>query len=251
MTSTAKTGKSQKTKTAKSTKENKVNKEQEILNSIKEQSHTHGALSVMHSLLYKDGFRKTVSLLKLSVVLNIALAVIIVFLILTTGVKQVYFAVDSKGSITKVIPLDVATPGERAVSNFVGECISNVYTFNYKDYKKRLNDAYKGCFTPQGSNQFTVSLQRSGLIRKLLETDGNVSMVLGASPSEADIKHGEQDGVHAWQINIPVIVTREDLRAGREYSINYVAVVTVVRTEGIQYEKGIAITQFILEPVKS
>jgi hypothetical protein len=252
LTSTAKTvnQKPQATKAKSKAKPKGTDKEQEILDSLKNQSTTHGALSVMHSLLYKDGFRKTVSLLKLSVLLNIALAIIITVLMMTTGIKQVYFAVDAKGSITKIIPLDVATPGERAVSNFVGECISNVYTFNYKDYKKRLNDAYKGCFTPQGSNQFTVSLQRSGLIRKLLETDGNVSMVLGASPSEADIKHGEQDGVHAWQVNIPVIVTREDLRAGREYSINYVAVVTIVRTEGIQYEKGIAITQFILEPVK-
>mgnify|MGYP005986418141 CR=1 FL=1 len=248
MTSTPKAGKSQKGKTDK----NKLlDKEQEILDSLKKQSSTHGALSVMHSLLYKDGFRNTVILLRMSIYLNIILAAVILFLIMTTGVKQVYFTVDSRGSITKIIPLNVATPGERAVANFVGECISDTYTFNYKDYKKRLNAAFKKCFTSQGSEQFTISLQRSGLIQKLLETDGNVSMLLGASPSEADIKHGEQDGVHAWQVNIPVVVTREDLRAGREYSIKYVAVVTVVRTEGVQYESGIAITQFILEPVKN
>jgi hypothetical protein len=228
-----------------------VGVEQEIANALEKQGSVHGALSVLHSLLYKDGFRKTFALLKFSIVLNIMQAAVVVVLLMTTGVEQVYFSVDAKGRIIKLEPLNVATPGERAVANFVAECISDVYTFNYKDYRKRLNSAYKKCFSPQGSTQFTKSIQRSGLISKLLETDGNVSLVLSASPSEADIQHGEQDGVHAWQVNVPVVVTREDLRAGKEFSVNYVAVITVIRTEGVQFEKGIAITQLIFEPVRN
>ena len=108
---------------------------------------------------YRDGQRKMIVVLLVSMLANIVLAGILVYII-THPPAPKYFATSINGRITPLIPLDIPNQSDSSVLQWANVAATAAYSYNFVNYRTELVAA-SGFFTPEGWDQFLTALKQS------------------------------------------------------------------------------------------
>ncbi|MBE8233453.1 MAG: hypothetical protein HAW67_06915 [Endozoicomonadaceae bacterium] len=180
-------------------------------------------------------YRKiAISSLALSVILVICL-----FLLMTTKtIEKKYFTVDPQGRITAVTPFDKPKLSRAGLGDWAADCIRSSYTFTFADYKQSLNKNLQRCFTTDGIVAFKKELIRVGTIKRVVNGQGALkTQIDGVALIK---KEGVINGIKAYIIEMPVLVS--EILPGKAPVVRKMTVIiTAMRVDDIEYEKGMAI----------
>ncbi len=193
---------------------------------------------------YRDGYRLMlrISIIQLSVI--ILLVATIIGLVLTVQTKQIYFATTSDGRIIPIVPLTDEFRTKAEVITWAAETARNVMSFDYKDFRDRLQQSSYS-FTTQGWDSFNKALKDSNLIEAVKDRKLVVSIEVKAAPEI--LSAGVRNGVYTWDVRMPVVFKLDGPESPQPTVANLllriVRVSTLQNSDGIQIEQWVTVTK--------
>jgi intracellular multiplication protein IcmL len=190
---------------------------------------------------YRDGYRKSMSALLLSLLVNLALMAIIVYQFLSKP-APVYFATQTNGSLIEIQPLTEPLIAQETLLTWATRAAVTAYSFNFVDWQNDLNNAQQ-YFTATGFKNFVDALKASGN----LDTVVAKRLVVQATVVDVPriIQQGLIQGRYAWKIQIPMLVKYTSASENLRQPI--LVTILVARVPTTQYPQGIAIAQFVVQ----
>ena len=190
---------------------------------------------------YRDGYRKSMSALLLSLTVNLALMAIIVFQFMSKP-APVYFATQTNGSLIEIQPLTEPLIAQETLLTWATRAAVTAYSFNFVDWQNDLNNAQQ-YFTATGFKNFVDALKASGN----LDTVVAKRLVVQATVVDVPriIQQGLIQGRYAWKIQIPMLVKYTSASENLRQPI--LVTILVARVPTTQYPQGIAIAQFVVQ----
>lgn len=196
----------------------------------------------LRNKFYKDGQRKLVTALIISILVNIVLAIMLVYLI-THPPAPKYFATSVNGRITPLFPLNEPNQSDSAVLQWANQAAIAAFTYNFVNYRDELQ-ASSGFFTADGWTQFLTALQQSNNLDAVKAKKLIVSAVATRAP--IILQKGLLNGQYSWRIQMPLLVTYQ---SASEFSQqNNVVTMLVTRVSTLNSPRGIGIAQFVVGP---
>ena len=201
-----------------------------------------GALNavVTRNEYYRDGYR---NIMKVAIIEGIIIAILgamfIAYMNIHQG-KDRYFATTADGRILQLVPLDQPNMSTSALMSWVSQAATEVMTFGFHDYQRRLQDASRH-FTRRGWESFTTALQRS----RIIESVDELQQVVTAAPRSAPVlvQQGVFNGRYRWVVRLPLTVT---FRSGsKQSSSNLEITITIERVPTLESPNGVGIESWI------
>ena len=201
-----------------------------------------GALEsvVTRNLFYRDGYR---NLIKIAILEGMAIVALITALAITIAVSRPqdrFFATTADGRLIRMIPLNEPNMNDAAIVSWAARAGSDVMTFGFHDYQKRLQDS-SAYFTRRGWQNFTEALDRSRVIEGIQQSQRIVTAAPKAAPTIE--QQGLVDGVYRWVVTLPLIVTYQSGTNTQTENINVQMV--IVRVSTLDSPSGVGIQQWI------
>ncbi len=189
---------------------------------------------------YRDGYR---SLLKVAVLQGFVILGLIGAMFFVINVHQPenrYFATTEDGRLIPMVSLAEPNMSSPALMSWVAQASSEVMTFGFNDYRRRLQEASRN-FTRRGWQSFTEALQRSRIIEQV---EANQQIVT-AIPRGAPIlkSEGLVAGRYQWIIELPMIITYQS--GSKERTDRMIVTLVVVRVPRLESSNGVGIEQWI------
>ncbi len=203
------------------------------------------ALVLVHTRnqFYRKKFRFVLSVYVLSLIANIVLLSMIVYLI-KNPTKPLYFAADSIGRLLPNIPPSVANMTNQDVVNWTIEAVESAYSYDFINYRSQLQNSQK-YFTDYGWRTYMDALRKSNNLVALKERQYViVAKVVGP------LKLIRQDliqGSMAWKFEMPVLITylTPPFAEKDKFTNAWIISVIVQRQNILQSYKGLGIIQSI------
>ncbi len=197
---------------------------------------------VTRNIFYRDGYRilTKIALVQAFVILGLIVALSIT--IATSKPIERFFATTSDGRLVRLIPLSQPNLNDAAIVSWAARAASDVMTFGFHDYKRRLQESSKH-FTRRGWQSFSGALKAS----RILESIENKQQVVTAAPKQAPIiiSQGVVNNVYRWVVELPIIVTYQ---SGSQKDSNTLTVrLAIVRTSTLDSASGVGIQQWIAQ----
>lgn len=197
----------------------------------------------LRNQFYQDGHKKAVVALLFSVIVNIIMGSLMVYIITHPPAPQ-YFATSKDGRITPIVPLDKPNATDATVQQWATQAALAVFSFNYVNYQQELQAA-SGFFTANGWKQFQNALQTSGTLEVVLAKKMIVSSRPTGAPRMPVPSQVLANGRYAWQIQVPIQVI---LRNQNTYNpLQYLVTMVIMRVSTLNSPSGIGIEQFLVE----
>lgn len=209
----------------------------------------------LRNLFYRDNYRRLVILLMILLII-IGILTVTLYYLMTHRPQPQYFATNINGGIIPLVPLDKPSVGTAELVNWVSRAVSNAFTFNYVQYIQQLEDVKDTYFTPTGAEEYMQALT-SGVVPLLSLVTKN-KLIMTAAPMAAPniiahktITQGQYAQRYAWKVNVPVLITMQNLNNIRQYK--YDVTLLVVRSsllvddtaKNMDGARGIGIVQMI------
>lgn len=144
--------------------------------------------------------------------------------------------------VMELTPLSDPKLSNAQVVNWATRAISEVYSFDYVNYRDEIQASGSTYFTPQGYQSFVKELGDSGVLDQISE--GQYIMTTAVTSTPIIVSEGQFDGRHAWKVQVPVIITLQN--AETNSSINRLAEMVAIRTYPMSNNQGIAISRFVI-----
>lgn len=194
---------------------------------------------------YKDGQRKLVLVLLISMAANLLFAFTLGW-IMTHPPAPKYFATSVNGRITPLFPLNEPNQSDSAILQWANQAAIAAFTFNFVNYRSELQAA-SGFFTSEGWTQFLQALEDSGNLEAVKAKKLVVSAVATRAP--IILQKGILNNRYSWRIQMPLLVTYQ---SASEFSQqNNVVTMLVTRVSTLNSPRGIGISQFVVGPASS
>lgn len=192
---------------------------------------------------YRDGYRSILKLAVFQSVIIMGLIGVIFFVIHIHQPENRYFATTEDGRLIPMVALNQPNLSTPALMSWVAQASTEVMTFGFNDYRRRLQQASKN-FTRRGWESFTQALQRSRII-EMVESN---QQVVTAAPQGAPVLESEGlvQGRYQWVVQIPMVLTYQSGSKTRTDSI--LVTVVVVRVPRLESANGVGIEQWIAVP---
>lgn len=191
---------------------------------------------------YRDGQRKMILVLLVSMVANFVLASMLIYII-THSPAPKYFATSINGRITPLFPLNEPNQSDSAVLQWANQAAIAAFTYNFVNYRSELQ-ASSGFFTSDGWDQFLTALQQSNNLDAVKAKKLIVSAVATRAP--IILQKGILNGKYAWRVQMPILVTYQ---SASEFSQqNNVVTMLITRVSTLNSPRGIGISQFVVGP---
>ena len=191
---------------------------------------------------YRDGQRKMILVLLVSMAANFVLASMLVYVITHPPAPQ-YFATSINGRITPLFPLNEPNQSDSAVLQWANQAAIAAFTYNFVNYRTELQ-ASSGFFTADGWDQFLTALQQSNNLDAVKAKKLIVSAVATRAP--IILQKGLLNGKYAWRVQMPMLVTYQ---SASEFSQqNNVVTMLITRVSTLNSPRGIGISQFVVGP---
>lgn len=195
---------------------------------------------------YRDGQRKALLSLIISMIANVILAILLVYII-THPPKPQYFATSINGRITPLYPLDEPNQSDSAILQWANYAAIASFSYNFVNYREELQAA-SGFFTADGWDSFLAALERSNMLKGVVAKKLIVSAVATRAP--VILKKGQiSGGPYAWRVQMPILVTYQSSAVITQE--NYVVTMLITRVSTLNSPRGIGISQFIVGPANS
>jgi intracellular multiplication protein IcmL len=191
---------------------------------------------------YRDSYRRVLLILLLSLVINLFLGGILIYMI-THPPKPKYFATSINGRITPLFPLNEPNQSDSAVLQWANQAAIAAYTYNFVSWRKELQAA-SGFFTARGWKQFLDALQSSNN----LDAVRSKKLIVSAVATQAPIilQKGVLNGSYSWRVQMPILVTYQS--ASEFTQQNNVVTMLITRVSTLNSPRGIGIEQFVVGP---
>lgn len=200
------------------------------------------AAVALRNQFYRDGQRKLVIALILSLIANIIAFGMLIY-IMTHPPKPKYFATSINGRITPLFPLNEPNQSDSAVLQWANLAAIAAFTYNFVNYREELQ-ASSGFFTSDGWQQFLTALEQSNNLDAVKAKKLIVSAVATRAP--IILQKGLLNGRYSWRIQMPILVTYQ---SASEFSQqNNVVTMLVTRVSTLNSPRGIGISQFVVGP---
>lgn len=201
----------------------------------------------LRNAFYRDGQRKVLLILLVSLVINVLLGYLLFYQVTHPPAPQ-YFATSTNGRITPLYPLNRPNQPDYAVQQWASQAAIAAYSYNFVNYQQELQAASE-FFTPTGWDSFLNALSQSRNLRAVIEKKLVVSAVATAVPTiiKKGWLYGDNNGPWSWRVQMPILVTYQSGTV-REQENNIVTLL-IVRVSTLNNPRGIGIEQFIVEPV--
>lgn len=196
---------------------------------------------VVRNEFYRDGYRNMLRVVVAQAVIIILLVCSLFYVIHIHQPENRYFATTEDGRLVPMISMNQANLSKPALMSWVAQSVSEVMTFGFSDYRRRLQEASRN-FTKKGWESFTKALDQSGILDSVKEN----RQVLTTIPSGAPVLLEEgldQTGRYFWQVEIPIAITYE--AGSKRRSDNLVVRLVIVRVPRLESPYGIGIEQWL------
>lgn len=204
-------------------------------------SHTEMAAGTQ---LARDALSRERHLLNLRVTLLIAgLLLISVLCNVYLGLRPIeyrYFVTDPSGRVTEIQAINRPIQSQEMVLNWATQSITKAYSMNFANYAQQLKDIEPN-FNEAGWRGYQEALKTSGYLEKMLSNQYSTSAVPKSAP--VVVAQGDLNGVWAWRLQIPIIVSYKSASVSQTQEITVDAV--VVRRPETENPSGLAIAQII------
>lgn len=196
----------------------------------------------LRNTFYRDGQRKLIIVLLVSMLGNFLLAGILAYLLSHPPLPK-YFATSINGRITPLFPLNEPNQSDPAVLQWANTAAIAAFSFNFVNYKSELQ-ASSAFFTPEGWDQFLTALTQSNNLDAVKAKKLIVSAVATRAP--IILQKGILNGKYAWRVQMPILVTYQS--ASDFSQQNNVVTMLITRISTLNSPRGIGISQFIAVP---
>jgi intracellular multiplication protein IcmL len=196
----------------------------------------------MRNSFYRDGQRKIMIVLLLSILSNFILAAILTYII-THPPEPKYFATSINGRITPLFALNEPNQSDSAVLQWANQAAIAAFSYNFVNYRTELQ-ASSGFFTAEGWDQFLRALQESNNLVAVKTKKLIVSAVATRAP--VILQKGILNGRYSWRVQMPVLVTYQS--ASEFTQQNNVVTMLITRVSTLNSPRGIGIAQFVVAP---
>lgn len=196
----------------------------------------------LRNKFYRDGQRKMVLILLISLIANLILASMLIYIV-THPPAPKYFATSINGRITPLFPLNEPNQSDSAVLQWANQAAIAAYTYNFVNFRSELQAA-SGFFTADGWTQFLNALQASNNLDAVKAKKLVVSAVATRAP--IILQKGILNGRYSWRVQMPILVTYQ---SASEFSQqNNVVTMLITRVSTLNSPRGIGIAQFVVGP---
>lgn len=198
---------------------------------------------VLRNEFYRDGYRSLLKIAVMQGVVIIGLILAMYFIINTNQPQNRYFATTEDGRLIPMVALSEPNMSAPALMSWVAQSSSEVMTFGFNDYRRRLQEASRN-FTRTGWQSFTDALQKSRIIEQV---EANQQFVT-AIPTGAPILQSEglSAGRYQWIVQLPMLVTYQS--GTKERTDRMVVTLVIVRVPRLESPNGVGIEQWIAQP---
>ncbi len=209
----------------------------------REEDNTHGIGAVIkRNAFYRDGYR---NFQRIAFIQSIVIAGLIIAQIMVIRIHQPenrYFATTEDGRLIQMVPLNLPNLSTPALMSWVAQASTEVMTFGFNDYKRRLQEASRN-FTKQGWTSFTDALNKSRIMEGVVQN----SQVVTAAPRSAPILISEANvnGQYQWIVELPLNVTYQS--GSKTRSDNLLVTLVIVRVSKLESPNGLGIQQWIAQ----
>lgn len=189
---------------------------------------------------YRDGFRNLLKVALAEAAIIVGLILCFLFYMNIAQPVDRYFATTADGRIMRLVPLDQPNMTTPALMSWVAQAATDVMTFGFHDYQRRLQDASQH-FTRHGWESFTSALAKS----RIIEGVEQAQQVVTAAPRSAPVltQEGVINGRYRWVVELPLMVT---YRAGNQNRTDNLNVqIAVERMPSLENPVGVGIEQWI------
>lgn len=194
---------------------------------------------------YQDGYRVMQKVAFYEAIAILAMVVAFVIFFASLKPKETFFATTPGGKITKLAPLSDPLLQKAAILSFASEAATDVLTFGFHDYRKRLQ-ASSDNFTQNGWDSFLTALKEASYIKTITENRQVISAIPVSPP--VIVAEGLSDGAYKWSIEVPINLSIE---SGSQIASRKILVKMVVaRRSQVKHEKGLGIDQWVTAPYK-
>ncbi len=199
----------------------------------------------MRNSFYRDGQRKVMLILLLSILCNFVMAGILTY-VFTHPPEPKYFATSISGRITPLVALNEPNQSDSAVLQWANQAAIAAFSYNFVNYRTELQ-ASSGFFTAEGWDQFLKALEDSNNLVAVKAKKLIVSAVATKAP--VILQKGLLNGRYAWRVQMPLLVTYQ---SASEFSQqNNVVTILISRVSTLNSPRGIGISQFVVGPAGS
>lgn len=199
----------------------------------------------MRNSFYRDGQRKMMFVLLMSIIGNIILCVTLSY-ILTHPPAPKYFATSINGRITPLVSLNMPNQSDSAILQWSNQAAIAAFSYNFVNYRTELVAA-SGFFTAEGWEQFINALGSSNNLDAVKSKKLVVSAVATSAP--VILQKGVLNNRYSWRIQMPILVTYQSASEFSQQRLNVTMLVT--RVDTLNSPRGIGIAQFISAPAGS
>ena len=199
----------------------------------------------MRNSFYRDGQRKLMFVLLVSILGNIVLCATLAYM-LSHPPEPKYFATSINGRITPLVALNMPNQADSAILQWSNQAAIAAFTYNFVNYRTELVAA-SGFFTAEGWEQFVNALGSSNNLDAIKAKKLVVSAVATSSP--VILQKGVLNGRYSWRIQMPILVTYQSASEFSQQNLNVTMLVT--RVDTLNSPRGIGIAQFISAPAGS
>ena len=198
---------------------------------------------ILRNEYYRDGYRTLLKLAILEAIVILGLIFTILFVVHVHQPENRYFATTEDGRLMPMVALSEPNLSTPALMSWVAQATTEVMTFNFNDYRRRLQEASRN-FTRSGWESFTEALQQSRIIEVVERND----QVLTAAPQGAPVlqSQGLYLGRYQWIVQIPMVLTYQ--AGSKTRSDSLLVTVVVVRVPRLESANGVGIEQWIASP---
>lgn len=191
---------------------------------------------------YRDGQRKIILILLISMLANFILGGILAYL-MTHPPAPKYFATSINGRITPLFALNEPNQSDSAVLQWANQAAIAAFSYNFVNYRSELQAA-SGFFTSAGWTQFLNALQDSNNLDAVKAKKLIVSAVATRAP--IILQKGVLNNRFSWRVQMPILVTYQ---SASEFSQqNNVVTMLITRVSTLNSPRGIGISQFVVGP---
>lgn len=200
------------------------------------------AAVTLRNNFYRDGQRKIVLALIVSMLTNLIMISLLVYIITHPPAPR-YFATSINGRITPLFALEEPNQSDSAVLQWANQAAIAAFTYNFVNYREELQ-ASSGFFTAEGWTQFLTALQESNNLDAVKAKKLVVSAVATRAP--IILQKGVLNGRYSWRVQMPILVTYQ---SASEFSQqNNVVTMLITRVSTLNSPRGIGISQFVVGP---
>lgn len=192
---------------------------------------------------YKHG-TKRIYIAAIVAIAGLGLQALVAASVFTAKSERVYFATDSNGSLIQLIPLGQPNQKDIVVAQWAQRALVETFSFNFTDYKHRLNNATMTYFTKEGGDALLNALDSVGVIDAISDRKLILSMTLDHTP--VLMKSGPlRNGVYSWTFQASAIMTYRT--QSQEHTNPVKFMIQVDRRSVMENADGLGISRIIMQ----